>query len=115
MLVKRDFISLKNSDNEHLRVFQWNILCTGLAFNSFDRVPDELVELSYRESLIVSHILNVNADIVCLQEVDKFAELMASLGHIYEGHCAMKPDGMMGCAILWRKDQIKRLSDFQYV
>jgi hypothetical protein len=42
--------------------------------------------------------------VVCLEEVDKFVELMGCLGHIYDGHCAMKPDGMMGCAILWRKD-----------
>jgi mRNA deadenylase 3'-5' endonuclease subunit Ccr4 len=96
-------------------VFQWNILCNGLAFNSFDRVPDELVEWSYREGLIVQHILDINADVVCLQEMDKFAELMAKLGHIYEGHCAMKPDGMMGCAVLWKKDKIKRVSDFKSV
>ena len=115
MLVKRDFITLKDSSDEHLRVFQWNILCDGLAFNSFDRVPDELVQWSYREGLIVKHILDVNADVVCLEEVDKFAELMTKLGHIYDGHCAMKPDGMMGCAILWQKEKIRKISDFSSV
>jgi len=50
--------------------------------------------------------LQVDADIVCLEEVDKFGELMQKLNHRYDGHCAMKPDGMMGCALIWKKQRI---------
>jgi len=51
--------------------------------------------------------LQSEADVVCLQEVDKMPELMQKLNHIYKGFCAMKPDGMMGCAILWKEDKLR--------
>jgi mRNA deadenylase 3'-5' endonuclease subunit Ccr4 len=78
-------------------------------------VPNELLEWSYREDLIVKHILDSNADVVCLEEVDKFTELMARLGQIYNGHCVMKPDGMMGCAVLWHKERVQQVSAFKSV
>jgi mRNA deadenylase 3'-5' endonuclease subunit Ccr4 len=53
-LVKREFITLKDSGDKHIRVLQWNILCNGLAFGSFDRVPNNYLDWSYREDLIIS-------------------------------------------------------------
>ena len=50
--VKRSFIKVADHP-VFLRVMQWNILCNALAFNSFDRVPDDLCMWSYREPLIV--------------------------------------------------------------
>ena len=105
-LVKRYFVKVADHP-VFLRVMQWNILCDALAFNSFDRVPDELVMWSYREPLIIQHIIDQDADIVCLEEVDKFNELMAKLGQTYAGKCIMKPDGVMGCAILWKHGKVE--------
>ena len=104
-LVKRSFIKVADHP-VFLRVMQWNILCNALAFNSFDRVPEDLCMWPYREPLIVQHILDQGADIVCLEEVDKFDELMAKLSHKYAGRCIMKPDGVMGCAILWDSEKV---------
>lgn len=38
---------------------------------------------------------------------------MSKLKHVYEGVCVMKPDGVMGCAILWKKDSVTKISDVE--
>lgn len=118
MFVKRLFSATplagdKLPTDKTLRVMQWNILCNALAFGSFDRVPDEVLQWEYREPLIVHHIKEVDADVVCLEEVDMFQSIMAALGQIYDGECIMKADGMMGCAILWRKDRVTKVGEVQ--
>ena len=89
-----------------LRILTWNILCDKLAYNSFDRVPDQYIDWEYREPLIISFVLSSQADVICLQEVDKFDELMKHLHQLYEGHIVMKEDGVMGCALIWKRGTI---------
>ena len=55
------------------------------------------------------------ADIVCLQEVDRFDSLLKKLSRDFDGECIMKPDNNMGCAILWRKAVVKKLSDLNSI
>ncbi len=89
MFVERLFHNVSESQHK-LRVMQWNILCNAFAFGSFDRVPNEYLLWEYRLPLIVKHISDVDADIVCLEEVDMFESILSSLGHLYHGHCVMK-------------------------
>eukprot|EP00351_Strombidinopsis_sp_SopsisLIS2011_P002874 CAMPEP_0116872088 /NCGR_PEP_ID=MMETSP0463-20121206/2741_1 /TAXON_ID=181622 /ORGANISM="Strombidinopsis sp, Strain SopsisLIS2011" /LENGTH=64 /DNA_ID=CAMNT_0004511765 /DNA_START=144 /DNA_END=338 /DNA_ORIENTATION=- len=52
-------------------------------------------------------------DIICMQEVDKFPEyeeFLATKG--YKGFCAMKKDGMMGCAVFYKETQFSVVTDF---
>lgn len=108
--VKRIHKYIENIPKTQIRVMQWNILCDSLS-NNFDRCPAEILTWEYREPLIVHHISRSMADIVCLQEVDKFDSLMQKLSRDFDGECIMKPDNKMGCAILWRKAVVKKLTD----
>ncbi len=88
-----------------LRVMTWNVLCDALS-DSFDRVPKDLLSWQYRAPLITQHIAFLEADIICLQEVDKFNDIMQGLPSFYQGTCCMKPDGVMGCAIVWNTQSV---------
>jgi hypothetical protein len=52
-------------------------------------------------------LLSSQADVICLQEVDKFDELLKHLHQDYEGHIVMKEDGVMGCALLWKRERVQ--------
>ena len=109
LIVKRSFPT--QATDKSLRVMQWNILCDALS-DAFDRVPGELLKWNYREPLIIQHIKDLNADVVCLEEVDKFDEIIKGLDN-YSGKCIMKADGVMGCAILWHKERVTLVGDVE--
>jgi endonuclease/exonuclease/phosphatase family metal-dependent hydrolase len=70
-------------------------------------VPPELLDPGRRIPALVRHVESLDADLLCLQEVeaDTFAALRQRLGPLgYEGRCEMKggnrPDG---CAVFFRR------------
>ncbi len=77
-------------------------------------MPNELLSWEYREPLIVEHILEINPDVICLEEVDKFENLMQKLSHVYEGAFVLKPEGFMGCAIFWNKTRVQKVTEIAY-
>jgi len=51
-------------------------------------------------------------DFILLQEVDRYTDLEQHFeSKNYTGTLAMKPDGVMGCAIFWRNDLFHLLSE----
>eukprot|EP00210_Caulerpa_lentillifera_P002961 g2827.t1 len=55
------------------KVLQWNVLADGLAQNgNFTNVPSEVLEWNRRWPLILSEIQEADADVICLQEVNKY-------------------------------------------
>ena len=103
--VKREWNSPSDHNNGDIKVMTWNILADKLA-DSFDRVPKEYLTWEHRFPLMVEHIQTQAPHIVCLQEVDRFDDIMAALTD-YDGKCVMKEGGViMGVAILWKKDSI---------
>jgi mRNA deadenylase 3'-5' endonuclease subunit Ccr4 len=56
----------------------------------------------YRFPLIKQQLDFDDWDFIVLQEVDKYEEIQAHLKtRNYQGTLAMKPDGLMGCALFW--------------
>ena len=90
---------------------QWNILADALAFNSFDRVPDELLHWNVRLPLIVHHIKDQNPDILVLEECDKFDSIMAALGTQWHGVFGPKKGQEIGNAIIWRPEKVQAEGD----
>ncbi|PNH12976.1 Glucose-repressible alcohol dehydrogenase transcriptional effector [Tetrabaena socialis] len=59
----------------HFRVLQWNVLADGLAqTGGFYRVPPKCLEWEYRKPRLLQEILEADADIICLQELNHFGE-----------------------------------------
>ncbi|KXZ50586.1 hypothetical protein GPECTOR_16g761 [Gonium pectorale] len=116
--VKRTPVTLnapRKPAGAHFKVLQWNVLADGLAQNGdFCRVPPGCLEWEYRRPLLLQEILEANADIICLQELNHFDELrqvLAELGYdgaFREKHAspALKyeypPDGM---AVFYRRQR----------
>ncbi|XP_030373525.1 nocturnin isoform X2 [Scaptodrosophila lebanonensis] len=108
------------SEEQHIRLLQWNILSQTLGQNNdgFVRCPEEALTWDHRKYLIVQEILQNQPDVVCLQEVDHFKFLQTVLGcQNYEGIFYPKPDspclyiednnGPDGCAIFYKRDKLK--------
>ncbi|KAG2495540.1 hypothetical protein HYH03_006483 [Edaphochlamys debaryana] len=99
----------------HFKVLQWNVLADGLAQNGdFCMVPPSCLEWEYRKPLLLQELLEADADIICLQELNHFDELRQALGELgYDGAFREKhaspalkyeypPDGM---AVFYRRSR----------
>ncbi|KAL3150471.1 hypothetical protein ABBQ32_000295 [Trebouxia sp. C0010 RCD-2024] len=99
-----------------LKVFQWNVLADGLAqHGDFVRVPQQALEWSFRQHLLLEEILKPKADIVCLQEVNTYENFFLPVleKHGYSGAYFCKPCSPAeqygapcdGCALFYRSDR----------
>lgn len=101
---------------ETVRVLQWNLLSQALAeqADGFACCPDAALDWSKRRWRILEEILSYQPDLICLQEVDHYKFLRASLGSVgFGGTFYPKPDspccyvrgnnGPDGCAIFYDK------------
>jgi mRNA deadenylase 3'-5' endonuclease subunit Ccr4 len=79
----------------------------------YPNTPEELLKPERRLPRVVEHVLQLQADIYCLQEVEEgtFAALERCLSSIgYTGKFAKKSCGKPdGCAILWKTHSFKPL------
>lgn len=90
-----------------MRLVSYNILASQYIRPEWYRdVPVEFLEWESRKKLLLPHILSLNGDILCLQEVENpvFDELMAELKpQGYQGIFARKGFGRQdGCATFYR-------------
>jgi mRNA deadenylase 3'-5' endonuclease subunit Ccr4 len=86
----------------------WNILATAYIRAAwYPNTPSEVLAPGWRVPAVVQHALTLNADILCLQEVEPAAfealhEGMAARG--YDGELAMKDGRPDGCATFYRRE-----------
>ncbi|KAI8797927.1 nocturnin-like [Biomphalaria glabrata] len=128
-LIKRDFISLSDGQNENMRkdnifrIMQWNLLAQGLCQSSdgFILCPSAALNWCYRQYHILEELLSYSVDIFFLEEVDQFNYIKTCLEKInFDGLFLPKPDspclyeaenfGSDGCAIFWKKDKFELIS-----
>nr|CCG00968.1 nocturnin [Suberites domuncula] len=102
-----------------LKVLQWNVLADALAHNNFIKCPEDVLKWSYRGPLILEEIICSGADIICLEEVDHFADYLepnlSTQG--FQGLFLPKTDsaclkfqpnyGPDGCALFFRSSMFK--------
>jgi nocturnin len=102
-----------------MKVIQWNILADGLAIRnqstgatSFIHVPIEYLSWNYRRAMIYDQLKMTEGDLVCLQGVDHYEDIMENVGSDYKGVFMAHPhsrclrsipnNGPDGIAILYK-------------
>ena len=121
---KRSFQNCQNScspSENVVTILQWNILSDILSISSptenFIRASSECLQWSYRKDRIISIISQTAADIICLQEVDQYADILNALSESgYTGQFHAKKDspclkfennyGPDGLAIFYKSDKL---------
>ncbi|KAF8676063.1 hypothetical protein HU200_047568 [Digitaria exilis] len=106
---------------ERFKVLSYNILADYLAKEHqflYERIPSFMLDWNWRKDKLVFEFGLWSADILCLQEVDKFTDLeqeLASRG--YNGLWKMRTGNASdGCAIFWRttKFQLRYEEDIEF-
>jgi mRNA deadenylase 3'-5' endonuclease subunit Ccr4 len=87
----------------------YNVLATAyLGKGDYSLVPPELLEPARRTKALTRHVVDLGADVLCLQEVEVevFLALRKKLGRLgYEGHLELKGrDKPDGCATFYRTE-----------
>ncbi|CAI9094476.1 OLC1v1030223C1 [Oldenlandia corymbosa var. corymbosa] len=102
---------------ERFTVLSYNILADYLAAahrqQLYFHIPGYMMDWEWRKRNIAFEIGLWSADILCLQEVDRFQDLKEELGlRGYSGIWKMRTgDPIDGCAIFWRDSRFKLLHE----
>ena len=95
---------------EKLVVLCYNILCDKYAEKDFyEYTPSSALKWDYRKELIFTEVMNYDADILCMQEVDfgQYDDYFAKrlVGQDYEGVYGPKSRHVDGCATFFKKSK----------
>ncbi|KIW16792.1 hypothetical protein PV08_03982 [Exophiala spinifera] len=106
-----------------IKALNYNILCARYATSSqYGYVPERVLTWAYRKTLILEEIREINADIVCLQELDRtsyddfFRAELSRSG--YKGYYAQKSRAetlgenakfVDGCGTFWKDKKYMQL------
>jgi len=99
---------------ERFTVVSYNILGERNSFNHPDLyldVPSPYLNWDYRRKLICEELIGYDADIICLQEVDRYFDLLKVMQKAgYEGsYKRCTDDKVDGCAVFWKADKMRLL------
>jgi hypothetical protein len=95
-----------------LRVMSYNVLASQYAADHaaelYSTVPGQAIEWPRRAALLAAEVAHWRPDVVCMQEVDHFADLEAALGaHGYSGAYAQRTGGRLdGLATFWLRGRL---------
>ncbi|XP_077230051.1 carbon catabolite repressor protein 4 homolog 3-like isoform X2 [Tasmannia lanceolata] len=94
---------------ERVRVVSYNILGDDNASKHSDlysHIPSDFMNWETRRKLICRELSGLNPDIVCLQEVDRYDDLLSSMRNKgYIGSFKRRTgEAMDGCAIFWKEN-----------
>lgn len=92
----------------------YNILADKNVMNHkhlYRNVPLEYLNWEHRRRLICQELLSLSADIICLQEVDKYDDLLCFLENAgYDGAFKRRTGGNVdGCAMFWKAKKFRLL------
>lgn len=103
--------------SEQFVVLSYNILADYLAINHrsklYFHIPRHMLDWEWRKRSILFELGLWSADIMCLQEVDRFQDLELELRHKgYSGIWKIRAgDAVDGCAIFWQASRFKLLQE----
>ncbi|KAJ4486252.1 Endonuclease/exonuclease/phosphatase [Lentinula aciculospora] len=107
-IVERNWIHLKAADDipdgHRVKILTWNLLAQCLVRREL--FPNSnCLKAAQREHMLYREILLQNADILCLQEVDRLEKLLPVLKSAgYAHRYAAGPNKKHGCLIAFKKD-----------
>ncbi|EHA8588517.1 carbon catabolite repressor protein 4 [Cocos nucifera] len=114
--IEAEDLSLSNSRNDRFVLVSYNILADKNASHHRDlywKIPFDVMKWDSRKGLIFQEICRWNADIVCLQEVDRYGDILMNMkkkGYAgsYKGRMGVAKDG---CAIFWKVKRFRLLEE----
>ncbi|PIA39653.1 hypothetical protein AQUCO_02600243v1, partial [Aquilegia coerulea] len=106
--------SLSSNSKERFTVVSYNILGVKNASKHkhlYPNVPSEYMKWDRRKRLICEELIGWDSDIICLQEVDKYDDILRSLEkESYVGTYKKRTgDSVDGCAMFWKTDRFRLL------
>jgi len=108
MLLERSW-RLGAAFDDELTILQWNCLADW-ASHAFPKVRPEWLSWDYRFPRIVAECLRADPDIICLQEVDRYEDLISVFSESYDGTFTPKRSsdstGRDGCAVFWKRQRL---------
>jgi len=134
--MEREWVSMKESSTDvssseearvELTILQWNILSQTLGINGdFVATPEAALAWSQREPLLIQEIQRHEPDVICLEEVDCFSQLLSQLdGAGFAGVWVPKPSspclkfkdnmGPDGNAVFFRRSRFELLKSYHRV
>ncbi|XP_074643116.1 2',5'-phosphodiesterase 12-like [Tubulanus polymorphus] len=104
-------------DDKGVRIVSYNLLADLYADSDFSRnmlfphCPPEYLQIDYRLNLFIKELQGYNADVLCLQEVDRkvFKYNLCPAFHSFTGYFKGKGEIAEGTAIFFRKSKFKLL------
>ncbi|KAK6921135.1 Endonuclease/exonuclease/phosphatase [Dillenia turbinata] len=116
--IQRRWIESENPfpTQERFAVVSYNILGDRNAFKHRDmypNVPYYRLKWDRRKRVIRDELVGYNADIICLQEVDKYFDLLSIMEESgYAGNYKRRSgDNVDGCAMFWKQDKFQLLEE----
>ena len=118
-MLKREWIPLTNEINGAIKTnpisfLTWNTLARQLASSGFSNCDniENIISWDHRKNKIINVLLEHNYDIICLQEVDEYANffqpIMDKLG--YDSlFCAKFNQFSDGICIFWKRDKFRAI------
>eukprot|EP01091_Cochliopodium_minus_P017308 TRINITY_DN6744_c0_g1_i1.p1 TRINITY_DN6744_c0_g1~~TRINITY_DN6744_c0_g1_i1.p1 ORF type:complete len:275 (+),score=76.03 TRINITY_DN6744_c0_g1_i1:80-904(+) len=107
-MIERTFKILKKETNDHtIKISQFNMLADQLSDGGFKNINKSWIEWKHRKPLIIKELENVNADIMCIEENDKFEDLKNHFQNFQGIHFPKKGDSKKerdGSTIFFRKE-----------
>ncbi|KZO98379.1 Endonuclease/exonuclease/phosphatase [Calocera viscosa TUFC12733] len=92
-----------------ITIMTWNMLAQSLVRRELFPGSDCL-KIKDREQMLSAEILHYDADIVCLQEVDRLNTLLPRLRDTYNNIYASGPGKLHGCMLLYRRSRFEEIS-----
>jgi mRNA deadenylase 3'-5' endonuclease subunit Ccr4 len=97
-----------------IRIATWNVLAADyLRRDRYPRASERWFEPDWRQPQVAARALRLDADLLCLQEVDAgmWTLLQRALAHAgYAGDFAPKSGRTEGCALFWRRDRFEAIA-----
>ncbi|KAK9198906.1 hypothetical protein WN944_014092 [Citrus x changshan-huyou] len=102
------------SSDERFSVVSYNILGDKNAFKHRDlyqNVRYEYMKWNRRKRLICQELIGLNPDIICMQEVDRYFDILNVMEKVGYAGCYKRRTGynVDGCAMFWKADKFRLL------
>ncbi|KAJ4825121.1 hypothetical protein Tsubulata_136953 [Turnera subulata] len=119
--VEADGTQQQLASQERFTVVSYNILGDQNAYyhrDMYPNVPSPFMKWAHRKRVLCDELIGYSPDIICLQEVDKYFDLLSFMEKAgYSGSYQRRTGGYVdGCATFWRTEKFRLLEgeSFEY-
>ena len=93
--------------SNNYKFLQWNTLGKNFCdVKSFPYVDSKYLEWTYRKELLQKKLLEIDADLICLEEIDAFDEYKNEIiSNYYESIYYSKDNGGQGIAFFYKQNK----------